>query len=71
MSSNVGEYPVTFSSELGALYILETSATMESGSWSDVLTFRAEDSTTTILVKRDKDLTKQFWRVRRGEDDDE
>jgi len=71
VSSNVGEFPLTFSLELGALYILETSATMESGSWLDVSTFRAEDSTTTVLAKRDKDLTKQFWRVRRGEDDDE
>ena len=67
VSSNLGEYPVTFSSNLGAVYTLETSATMESGSWSDVSTFNAEDSTTTIMAKRDKGLTKQFWRVRRGE----
>lgn len=67
VSSNLGKYPVTFSSELGASYTLETSATMKSGSWSDVSTFQAEDSTTTILAKRNKDLNKQFWRVRRDD----
>jgi hypothetical protein len=40
---------------------------VESGSRSDVSTFKAEDSTKTFLVKRDKGLTKQFWRVRRDE----
>ena len=49
VSSDLGKYPVTFSSELGAFYTLETSATMKSGSWSDVSTFRAVDSTTTVL----------------------
>ncbi|MDA7883736.1 acetylxylan esterase [Akkermansiaceae bacterium] len=69
VSSNLGKYPVTFSSELGASYTLETSATMKSGSWSDVSTFKAVDSTTTVLAKRDKDLNKQFWRVRRDDDE--
>ena len=68
VSSNLGKYPVTFSSELGAFYTLETSATMKSGSWSDVSTFKAVDSTTTVLAKRNKDLNKQFWRVRRDDD---
>ena len=66
--SNLGEYLFPLSLEPGALYILETSATMEPGSWSDVSTFRAVDSTTTVLAKRNKDLNKQFWRVRRNDD---
>ena len=69
VSGNLSEYPVTFSSDPGAFYTLETSATMDSGSWSDVSTFKAVDSTTTVLAKRDKDLNKQFWRVRRDDDE--
>ncbi len=69
VSGNLSEYPVTFSSDPGAFYTLQTSATMDSGSWSDVSTFKAVDSTTTVLAKRDKDLNKQFWRVRRNDDE--
>jgi hypothetical protein len=65
--SNLDEYAVTFSSDPGAFYTLETSTTLQSGSWSDVSTFKAEDSTTTVLTTRDTGSTKQFWRVRRGE----
>jgi len=69
VSSNFIELKVPPILEPGAFYTLETSATMESGSWSDVSTFRAEDSTKTVLAKRDKDLNKQFWRVRRNDDE--
>ena len=65
--SNLDEYAVTFRSDPGAFYTLETSTTLQSGSWSDVSTFKADDSTTTVLTTRDTGSTKQFWRVRRGE----
>jgi hypothetical protein len=65
--SNLDEYALTISSDPGAFFTLETSTTLEVGSWSDVSTFKAEDSTTTVLTSRDTGSTKQFWRVRRGE----
>lgn len=65
--SNLDEYALTISSDPGAFYTLETSTTLEVGSWSDVSTFKAEDSITTVTDTRDTGSTKQFWRVRRGE----
>jgi len=65
--SNPNEFSITLSSDPGAFYTLETSTTLQAGSWSDVSTFKAEDSTTTVLTTRDTGSTKQFWRVRRGE----
>jgi hypothetical protein len=65
--SNPDEFSITLSSDPGAFYTLETSTTLQAGSWSDVSTFKAENSTTTDLTTRDTGSTKQFWRVRRGE----
>jgi hypothetical protein len=65
--SNLDEYALTISFDPGTFYTLETSTTLQAGSWSDVSTFKAEDSTTTVLTTRDTGSTKQFWRVRRGE----
>lgn len=65
--NNADEFSVTLSTDPGAFYTLETSSNLENGSWSDVATFKAEDSTTTVLTNRNSTQSKQFWRVRRGE----
>jgi hypothetical protein len=65
--NNADEFAVTVSTDPGAFYTLETSSNLENGSWSDVSTFKAENSTTTVLTNRNSAQTKQFWRVRRGE----
>lgn len=65
--SNFDEYALTITSDPGAFYTLETSTDLQAGSWSDVSTFKAEGSTTTVLTTRDTGSTKQFWRVRRGD----
>ncbi|MDA7887144.1 S8 family serine peptidase [bacterium] len=65
--NNADEFSVTVSTDPGAFYTLETSFNLENGSWSDVATFKAEDSTTTVLTNRNSAQSKQFWRVRRGE----
>ncbi|MDA7867625.1 acetylxylan esterase [Akkermansiaceae bacterium] len=67
VSGKVAEYPVTFNSDPGAFYTLETSETMQPGSWVDVSTLQAEDPTTTILTKKNPGTKRQFWRVRRGQ----
>ena len=65
--NNADEFSVTISTDPGAFYTLETSSNLQSGSWSDVSSFKAEDSTITVLTNRNTTLSKQFWRVRRGE----
>ncbi len=65
--SNLDEFGITFSSDPGAFFTLESSTTLEAGSWSNVSTVKAENSTTTVLTNRNSTESKRFWRIRRGQ----
>lgn len=65
--TNANEFALTINSDPGAFYTLETSSNLQGSSWTDVLSFKAEDSTTTVLTNRNTAQNKQFWRVRRGD----
>lgn len=58
---------LTFNSDPGAYYTLETKPFLESGSWLQVSTVLAVDNVTTILVNRSPTADREFWRVRRGD----
>jgi hypothetical protein len=65
--SNFDEFGITFSSDPGAFFTLESSTTLEVGSWSNVSTVKAEGSTTTVLTSRNPAEPRRFWRIRRGQ----
>ncbi len=65
--SDMNEYGITFSSDPGAFYTLESSTTLESGSWSAISAVKAEDSLTTVLASRDPVEPRRFWRMRLGQ----
>jgi len=65
--SNLDEFGITFSSDPGAFFTLESSTTLEIGSWVDVSTVKAEGSTTTVLTSRNPTEPRRFWRIRRGQ----
>ncbi len=65
--SNFDELGITFSSDPGAFFTLETSTTLDVGSWADVSTVKAEGSITTVLTSRNPAEPERFWRIRRGQ----
>lgn len=65
--SNMNEFAITFEAEPGAFCTLQNSTSLEVGSWSDVSTVKADDTTTTILTQKDPTQDKLFWRIRRGQ----
>lgn len=65
--SDETEMYLTFSSDPGAFFTLETSPFLESGSWSPVSAVIATHDLTTILLNRDPNEGRRFWRIRRGE----
>jgi Subtilase family len=65
--SNLDEFGITFSSDPGAFFTLESSTTLEGGSWSNVSTVKAEASATTVLTSRNPTEPRRFWRIRRGQ----
>ena len=65
--SNLDEFGITFSSDPGAFFTLESSTTLEGGSWSNLFTVKAEGSVTTVLTSRNPTEPRRFWRIRRGQ----
>jgi hypothetical protein len=65
--SNLDEFGITFSSDPGAFFTLESSTTLEGGSWSNLSTVKAEGSATTVLTSRNPTEPRRFWRIRRGQ----
>jgi hypothetical protein len=65
--SNLDEFGITFSSDPGAFFTLESSTTLEGGSWSNVSTVKSEASATTVLTSRNPTEPRRFWRIRRGQ----
>ena len=65
--SNLDEFGITFSSDPGAFFTLESSTTLEGGSWSNLSTVKAEGSVTTVLTSRNPTEPRRFWRIRRGQ----
>lgn len=64
---NINEYGITFSSDPGAWYTLETRPFLETGSWSVVSSVQAEESLTTVLTEINPAESRRFWRIRRGD----
>ena len=64
--ANLNEYQLTFSSDPGAFYTLETSTTL-TGTWTSVSSVKAENSTSTVLTSRNPAEPRRFWRMRRGQ----
>jgi hypothetical protein len=64
--ANLNEYQLTFSSDPGAFYTLETSTTL-TGTWTSVSRVKAENSTSTVLTSRNPAEPRRFWRMRRGQ----
>ena len=64
--ANMNEYKLTFTSDPGAFYTLETSTTL-TGTWSAVSSVKAENSTTTVFTSRNPAKPSRFWRMRRGQ----
>ncbi len=64
--ANMNEYQLTFSSDPGAFYTLETSTSL-TGTWSSVSSVKAETSSTTVLTSRNPAEPRRFWRMRRGQ----
>lgn len=67
LTQNMNEYGITFSSDPGAWYTLETRPFLESGSWSAASSVRAEESLTTVLTEINPADSRRFWRIRRGD----
>ncbi|RFC51103.1 MAG: hypothetical protein DVB22_001662 [Verrucomicrobia bacterium] len=65
--ANLNEYGITFSSDPGAFYTLETSTDLTTGTWTNVSSVKAENSTTTVLTSRNPAEPRRFWRMRRGQ----
>ena len=65
--SNLNEYGITFTSDPGAFYTMETSTDLTSGTWSNVSSVKAENSATTVLTSRNPAESRRFWRLRRGQ----
>ena len=65
--ANMDEFGITFSSDRGAFFTLQSSTTLEVGSWVNVSNVRAETSTTTILTSRNPSEPSRFWRIHRGQ----
>ena len=65
--ANMDEYSITFISDPGTFYTLESSTTLEGGSWSSLVTVKSENSSTTVLTNRNPNESKRFWRMRRGQ----
>jgi len=64
--ANMNEYQLTFRSDPGAFYTLETSSSL-TGSWASVSSVKAENGTTTVLTSRNPAEPHRFWRMRRGQ----
>lgn len=64
--ANMNEYQVTFSSDPGAFYTMETSTSL-TGTWTNVSSVKAENSSTTALTTRNPAEPRRFWRMRRGQ----
>lgn len=64
---NMNEYGITFSSDPGAYYTLETRPFLETGSWASVSSVKAEESLTTILTEINQAESRRFWRIRRSD----
>jgi hypothetical protein len=62
---NLNEYKLTFTSDPGAFYTLETSTTL-TGTWTAVSSVKAENSDTTVLTSRNPAEPRRFWRMRRS-----
>jgi hypothetical protein len=65
--ANLNEYGITFTSDPGAFYTLETSTDLTTGTWTNVSSVKAENSTTTVLTSRNPAEPRRFWRMRRGQ----
>ncbi len=65
--ANPHEMHLTFTSDPGAYYTMESSTNLETGSWSAVDTVIAEDDVTTVLLSRSPAEGRRFWRIKRGE----
>lgn len=62
-------FSYAFTSDPGSFYTIETSTTLEAGSWTDIPgmgTIKAEGGTTTVVVIGGNIDTKRFWRAKRG-----
>jgi hypothetical protein len=64
--TNLNEYGITFTSDPGGFYTLESSATLSGGSWTALDTVQTENSSTTVLTSRNPAESKRFWRIGRG-----
>lgn len=61
------EVAFTFTSDPGAYFTLETQPFLESGDWTAVETVHATNDVTTVLISRNPNENRRFWRIRRGE----
>ena len=67
--SNANEMAYTVKTDPGAFFTLQTSTELTSGTWSDVSagTVFATGEQTTLLVNKNANEARRFWRLRRGE----
>ena len=57
-----------FTSDPGAYFTLETRPLLWSrGDWTAVETVQATNDVITVLIARDPNEDRRFWRIRRGE----
>lgn len=59
------EFIITYNSDPGAHYVIETSTTLEVGSWTEEGTTIANGTSNTVLVDTQSGDPRRFWRLRR------
>jgi len=67
VSPNQDEFILTYSSDPGAYYVVQSSTSLEANSWTDEGTTLAETTSNTIMVTTQSGDQRRFWRLERSQ----